>query len=423
MLPKCFPAIPEERRVIQMKFTKQSIAALTMPEGKTEHFEWDGDLPGFGVRLRKAGSKTSKTWCVQYRFAGGQKRPSLKDTRKVELDDARKIARQMFAKLALGIDPAAERAQAVQSQALTLKAVASRYLEFKRHQLRPSSLAQIERYLNRDYKPLHDCPMDAIKRADIAALLQDLSRTNGRRSAGNARAVLQALFAWAAREGLCESNPAANTNDPAQGIAARARTLDDREIKAVWDACQDDEFGRIVRLLLLTGCRRLEIGELRWSEIDLATGLLTIPGARTKNHHALTLPLPAPALDLLRAQPRRHEIFVFPGTRGETVIATWARNLDRLNAKIAKAEGKELPHWTLHDLRRTMRTNLGKLNVAPHVAERALNHIRGSSVEAIYDKHRYEGEIGQALALWAEHLMAIVEGRDAKVVPLSILRA
>jgi integrase len=261
--------------------------------------------------------------------------------------------------------------------------------------------------------------MDAIKRADIAALLQDLSRANGRRSAGNARAVLQALFAWAVKEGLCESNPAANTNDPAQGIAARARTLDDHEIKAVWNACEDDEFGRIVRLLLLTGCRRLEIGELRWSEIDLATGLLTIPGARTKNHHALTLPLSAPALDLLRAQPRRHETYVFPGARGETVIATWGRSLKRLNANIASAEGKPLAHWTLHDLRRTMRTNLGKLNVAPHIAERCINHVKGG-VEAIYDRHRYQAEIGQALALWAEHLLAIVEGRDSKVVPMPI---
>jgi integrase len=400
-----------------MKFTKQSIAALVLPEGKNELLVVDDDLPGFGVRLRTGGSKT---WFIQYRFAGRQRRESFGDTRKVGLEDARRIAKQRFAKLELGVDPATERAAATQAQALTLKAVASRYLEFKRHQLRPSSLAQIGRYLTRDYKPLHDCPMDAIKRADIAALLQDLSRANGRRSAGNARAVLQALFSWAVKEGLCESNPAANTNDPAQGIAARARTLDDHEIKAVWNACEDDEFGRIVRLLLLTGCRRLEIGELRWSEINLATGLLTIPGARTKNHHALTLPLPAPALDLLRAQPRKHETYVFPGTRGETVLATYARNLDRLRASIAEAEGKLLPHWTLHDLRRTMRTGLGRLNVAPHVAERCLNHIRGSSIEAIYDKHKYENEIGQALALWAEHLLAIVQGRDSKVVPMPI---
>jgi len=88
-----------------------------------------------------------------------------------------------------------------------------------------------------------------------------------------------------------------------------------------------------------------------------------------------------------------------------------------LNSRITTAEGKPLPGWTLHDLRRTYRTGLAKLGEPPHVAELAINHVKGG-VQAVYDKHRYEGEIASALAQWAEHVAALIEGRKNKVVPL-----
>ena len=86
----------------------------------------------------------------------------------------------------------------------------------------------------------------------------------------------------------------------------------------------------------------------------------------------------------------------------------------KLHARILEGEGRMLPAWRLHDLRRTMRSNLGKLGVAPHVAEMAINHVKGG-VEAIYDRHRYQREIGAALALWSDHVLAIVEGRQTNV--------
>jgi hypothetical protein len=89
-----------------------------------------------------------------------------------------------------------------------------------------------------------------------------------------------------------------------------------------------------------------------------------------------------------------------------------------LDNRIAGAQGgRLLPSWRLHDLRRTMRTGLGRLGVAPHVAELLINHVPKGMV-AVYDKHRYQGEIAAALALWADHVMAAVEGRTTNVVPL-----
>jgi integrase len=218
------------------------------------------------------------------------------------------------------------------------------------------------------------------------------------------------------REGLCEANPVMNTNDPAEGIEARDRVLTDAELSAVWRSCQDDDFGRIVKLLILSGCRREEIGGLVWSEVDFESGVLRIPGERTKNHKTHILTLPSTAIKILKSAPRREgRDFVFGG--GSTGFNAWSYATASMHVRIAQAEGKTFPRWTLHDLRRTMRTGMGRLGIAPHIAERALNHQKGG-IEAIYDRHRYEGEIKSALAVWADHVLALVEGEDSKVTAL-----
>jgi integrase len=395
-----------------MKLTKEAISELVLPDGKADHIVWDDELPSFGVRLRGA----SKRFVVQFRFGSQQRRESLGDVRKVTLEAARKIARNRFAQVELGTDPAAEKAK-VREQAktgkLTLATVAERYLAAKEDVLRPSTYKAAKRYFARQWAPLGERPIDAIKRADVAATLQDIIRAHGRTSAARARGNLSALYGWAMREGLCEVNPVIATNDPAAGIKPRERVLADHEIRAIWNACRENDFGRIVRLLLLLGCRREEIGALRWTEIDFNTGVMTIPGTRTKGHRTLEVTLPPVALEILRSSPRRDgRDYVF-GERGGAFSA-WSYATLALNARIAEGEGKPLAHWTLHDLRRTLRTGMSKLGVLPHVAELVIGHARGG-VEAIYDRHRYSLEIKAALARWAAYVTAIVEGRESEV--------
>jgi integrase len=398
-----------------MKLTTETVTALKLPAGKRDHIYWDDDLPGFGVRIRG----DSKRWTVQYRVGAQQRRESLGDVRKVKLDDARKIARQRFAQAELGTDPAAERAKARSAAAaikLTMANVVARYLDAKRDALRSSTYVRAERYFTVLFAPLKDQPIDSVTRAAVAVALQDISKAHGRSAAHGARANLSALFNWAIREGLCDANPVSHTNDPSAGVKPRERVLTDSELVTVWNSCADDDFGRIVKLLILTGCRREEIGGLRWDEIDFDAGVMTIPGERTKNHRALALTLPPVALDILRSAKRREgRDYVF-GNRGGS-FGAWSYATMALNARITAAEGKPLAHWTLHDLRRTFRTGIGKLGVRPDVAELCINHVKGG-VQAIYDRHRYEREIQSALALWADHVLATIQNRRRRVVAL-----
>ena len=207
---------------------------------KADHIEWDDDLPGFGVRMRG----DSKKWDCQYRVNGKQRRESLGDVRKVALEDARKIARQRFAQVELGVDPAAERARG--APALTLGVVVGRYLDAKRDRLRPNTFKAAKRYLTGAWKPLHDRPLEGDQ--DGAPTWRRGCRSSSRRTGGRRRrgraTTCRRCIGWAMKEGLCEANPVMATNDPTEGMPARDRVLTDGEVRAVWNACQDDDFRR-----------------------------------------------------------------------------------------------------------------------------------------------------------------------------------
>src|SRR3954469_515774 len=167
--------------------------------------------------------------------------------------------------------------------ARTLGAAATQYLDrFAALRLRPKTLTETRRYLNVGWKPLHGLGLDDIGRRAVAVRLSEIARENGPIAANRARVALSAFFNWAMREGLSDSNPVIGTNRAADE-RSRDRVLSDEELAAIWGACRNDDFGRIVRLLILTGQRREEVGGMNWSELDLARGLWTIPGDRTKN--------------------------------------------------------------------------------------------------------------------------------------------
>jgi integrase len=390
-----------------MKLTAAIVTALTMPAGKTDHIEWDDAMPSFGVRLRNG----RKTFVCQYRFDGRTRRDTLGDVRNVTLDDARKAARQTFGQVARGIDPKPQTATVASS--LSLGRVVDRYLAARKDVVRKSTHNAAAHYFAVHWKPFRARPIASITQAEISARLQEVIKDHGRVSAARARANLSALYSWAMREGgLCDSNPVVRTNNPGIGIPTRDRVLSTGELKFVWDACGDDDIGTIVRLLTLTACRRDEIARLSWSEVDLPRGQLTIAASRCKSHRAHTVPLSAPALALLHAVPRReHTGFVFGGEQGFT---TWTKPTNRIRARLAQP----VPHFTLHDLRRSAATGMSALGVLPFVIEEVLGHSSGSKVARIYNRNQYEREKAAALQMWAEHLMAAVEGRDSKVVKL-----
>lgn len=408
-----------------MRFESDTAANLTMPAGKSDHIEWDDDLPGFGVRIRSSGSKT---WLIQTRIARQGYRESLGDVRKVTLKDARMIARKRFAQIELGMNPRADeaaRATTAETKKQTLAIVSADYLAARaaglnnKPPMRASTLKAARRYFEVQWAPLRGKPITDIKKEDVAKQLREIVNNHGRTSAARARTHLSALFTWAMKEAYpVEANPVLNTHSPVNSDDLRDRVLDDEELKTVWRACRDDDFGRIVRLLMFTACRRDEIGSLSWSEVDIDGGRITIAGERTKNGRVHKLKLPPAAVDILQSIPRRPARDLVFGGRGGGFSA-WSYSTLHLHARIAEQEGAALKPWTLHDIRRTVRTAMSKLGIVPHVAEAVLNHVaKKTKVERTYDHYDYDKEKGEALAKWADHLLSIVQAPASNVVSL-----
>lgn len=261
--------------------------------------------------------------------------------------------------------------------------------------------------------------LSAVDRQVIAAHLRVITKESGPVSANRARGTLSSFYAWAIGEGLCEDNPVIGTNQHKENPRARSLvnikeggTVDCGELVSVWLALPDNDYGNIVKLLTLIGCRKEEIGDLVWSEIDLEARTITLPPERTKNKQQHVVPLPSAAVEILKAIPRRAgRDFVFGiGRRG---LQDWTKPKARLD----EAVQLKTP-WVVHDLRRTVRTGLGGLGVLPHVAEAGLNHLPAKLIRT-YDRNPYTAEKRAALELWANHLaVAIAQANGENVVRL-----
>jgi integrase len=263
---------------------------------------------------------------------------------------------------------------------------------------------EVKRYLSEYWKPLHGMGLGEVTRSHVTNRIDELAVEKGAITADRARTALSGLYSWNLQGDDKLSNPIMGSrrhgdNDP------RERVLSDAELVAVWNASDPaTDYGRIVRLLLLTACRRDEIAGLRWSEIHA----LEMPGAAEIRY---IVPLSAPAVAILPGtvftRGREH---VFG--RGAGGFGGYSRSKAALDAKAALAE-----HWVLHDLRRTVRTRVGSLGVQPHIGEAILNHLPPQLMR-IYDRNAYETEKRAALDRWATCLQTILASADgANVVP------
>jgi integrase len=400
-----------------MNLTAKSVTALKL-DGKTDLIVFDDALPGFGYRLRRShdGKRVLRSWVVQYKRAGASRRLSL-SADAVTVEAARVWAKKNLAKVHLGEDPALERRERRDKDRLSLRSVIDEYLAAKERQVRPHTLRQVTRYLTGLYfKPLHGMPVDQVSRKDVASRLIAITREHGSIVASRARAALLTLFAWSMQMGLTESNPVIGTPKPDDG-KPRDRVLTDAEIAAIWRACGDDGFGKIIKLLVLLGCRRAEIGGIRWSEFDDPgrPTTWTLPAERSKNGKAHTLPIMPMVAEIISTVPRlvnRDQLF---GARSDGGFSTWDQEKQALDARSGVTD------WKLHDLRRSVATKMADIGIMPHVIEEILGHTSGHKrgVAGIYNKSRYTNEVRNALSLWEDHIRTMVEGGARKVLHIA----
>jgi integrase len=398
-----------------MLLNAKTIAMLSLPDGKADVIHFDHEMPGFGLRLRRgAGGRVLRSFVAQYRRAGGTRRVLLGSAEVLSATQAREAAKAVLAKVALGEDPQADKAAARAKDRISFKSIVADYLAMKRDEVRPNSFRQIEACLTGPhFRPLHNMPIDLLTQRDVASCLVTIIRERGNTTARGARSALSAMFVWAMQQGLVTSNPVIGTRKPSCA-SPRERVLSDPELIAIWQGSRDDDFGKIVKLLILLGSRRDEVGGMCWSELD-GNGSWTLPAARSKNARAHTLPLPDVAARIIASVPQiagRDQLF---GERSAGGFTNWSKAKRLLDARCTVAD------WTLHDMRRSAATKMADIGIQPHIIEQILNHQSGHKrgVAGIYNRSSYAREVAAALTLWADHVSALVEGTlERKIIAL-----
>ena len=260
--------------------------------------------------------------------------------------------------------------------------------------LRKGTQNYVRRELNQAATVWAGRDIASIKKADVLALT-DAAQKRGQHAKNQTVKTLQAFFKWAEEDrGLIENSPARGVRKVK--VEARDRVLLDGEIKVLWAAATkaNGSYGALVKLLLLSGCRRNEIARLEWSEIS--ADAIRLPAERTKSNVAHVVPLTPLMKSIINALPRKGRYVLGKGHRPMSA-SNWAK------AQIDCSLNRE---WRFHDLRRTFRSGLSRLAVRREIAEACLNHA-APGIIGVYDHHDFEAEKLAAFTKWSDHVTAL----------------
>jgi integrase len=389
---------------VKKRLTAAFVQRIKPPtKGQVEYA--DIGFPGFVLSVSYAGTKS---WKIYYRINRVPRHRTLGTHPAMSLVEARDAWRAARISVRKGIDPFFNQSA---SRTDTFAVVVAEWVKRDKAGNKVATILKLERIIAFDLSPAWGTRrVDSISKRDVIELLD---RIADRGAPEQARVVFKQLnnfFNWCFGREIIATHPMRGVKS-SQGRAGRERVLTDSEIVSIWNACAEGRFGAATRLLLLTGARREEIGQLKWGEIEGDT--IKLESARTKSGKPRTIALSAPAQALLTALPRNGE-YVFCVEGSNLPISGWTRGKAQIDAR-AKVQG-----WRIHDLRRTCATGLQKLGVGLQVIESVLGHRSGSrsGIVGIYQRHSFDAEARAALQVWGSHVMGLVEGcKSGRVLP------
>ena len=390
------------------QINKRSIDALK-PSERVSHF-WDDVLKGFGVKVTPRGRKV---YIVKYRIPGIRKSHTFTIGRHGSPwtpDQARKEAARVLLEASQGSDPNAEkRRRRTETADYTFDAYADKFVERYLMQNWPGSADRAVSILRKHAKPFFKGQdIREITRADCTTFIESLSETQA--TARKAAEVVGRMFRWAEDRGdLTDRSPMDRVPRP-KPSPGRERVLSDAELKAIWQACAtkpDHPFSALVRFLILSGQRRGEVGGMQWDELDEGRMVWEVPVLRTKSRRGNVFPLTSMMLDTInQMQQRGALVFSFSGENPLGNHSKLKKSLDAQISKQTNAEG--LPPWTLHDLRRTVATNLQRLGVGSDMIEVIQGRTKKLGAGIRYQRYDYLEERREALTHWNNHLRSII---------------
>jgi integrase len=393
----------------RQKLTDAFLRNVKAP-GEAQVEYWDTLTPGFGVRVSYGGRKA---FVVLTRINGKLHRFTLGAYPKKGLSEARDDAERIIKDAAKGISPnereTEEKRKAQANKRNSFRAVSEEFMADHAKTLRTRD--ELQRIINADLLPAWgDKPMASITRGDAKALIREKART-APIAANRLLSLISKIFAWALDEEIIQASPAVRLRRPAQE-KERERSLTDDEIRKLWPTftAAGYPFGHGLKFLLVTGQRRGEVAGMKWSEID-GDGW-NIPGTRSKSKQGHRVPLSTLALEILEETPRLGEL-VFVSPRGPHPLDGWENAKRRVDTFLREP----IEPWRIHDLRRTMATQIRSIGIDRLVVSKLLNHAE-SGITKTYDRYAADPEKSAAMERWSDRLKEIISGESREKVVL-----
>jgi integrase len=243
-----------------------------------------------------------------------------------------------------------------------------------------------------------------ISKRDVVEVVTAIEQRGAPVAANKTLKSIKTFLRWCVGRAVLDQSPAEGVPLPSKEVA-RDRVLEDNELALVILAARKlgGPYGGIVELLALTGQRREEVARLQREELDLTRQVWTLPKTRTKNAKVHIVHLSEQSMAVVkRAEQTGLYVFSLLGTKPFPGFSRAKRRLDQLSG---------VTGWRLHDLRRTCVSGMARLGIAPHVADKILNHQAGtiSGVAAVYQRHEFLAERQEALKRWGTHVARIVK--------------
>src|SRR5271168_2389539 len=384
----------------RIKLTKSAIDNLAA-SGKDVVY-WDAACPGFGVKVTPAGRKV---FLVLFRTGGAGSRLrkyTIGPFGRVTLHQARVSAQKVFAARLEGRDLAAEKREARKRMvADRVEDLLEAYIA--QHVSQNRSARATSQMLRRELASWSGRSIHEISKRDVIEVIAAVEQRGAGVAANKTLKAIKTFLRWCVGRAVLDHSPAEGIPLPTKEVP-RDRVLTDDELARVILAARQigGPYGGIVELLALTGQRREEAARCVWDEIDLHSRIWTLPNLRTKNAKPHIVHLSDQAIAVLnQASKQRKFVFSTTGRHPFQAFSAAKRELDALSG---------VTGWRLHDLRRTCVSGMAGLGVAPHVADKILNHQSGtiSGVAAVYQRHQFLAERKEALERWGTHVAQIV---------------
>lgn len=408
------------------KLTKSLIDAFE-PRAKDTIY-WDSEVKGLGVKVTPTGRKVFLVMHRPKGHLGAAKKFTIGTYGEWTLQRARDRAREVLVEGSKGTDLGAQLRQEKRRLASDrISDLVGQFLD--KHAAQNRTGDETKRILHHDLMPkFGKRSIHELTTHDVISIIEGVANRGSPIMANRTLAAIRKFLNWCISRGIITASPAQGVASQAREVS-RDRTLTPDETSDALAAARQMAypFGSIVELLFMTAQRRDEVAAMRWSEVDLDKAVWTIPAARAKNGKVHDVHLSKCAVGLLRSLPRfvladnSESDFVFT-TTGETPFSGFSKAKDKLDTKMLEAmrkrasengknpdQGSILP-WRLHDIRRTVATELSKLGVAIHITEAILNHKSGtiSGVTAVYQRNQFPAERRDALNKWCDRIDAIM---------------